>query len=232
MIIKIDNEENIGKRLDSFLVEYFKNEYSRKNICDFIAEKEVLINLKKAKSSNKLKLNDEISIDEVELDKFLNPTQALEPYNYKLDIIYEDEDLAVINKPKNMLTHPTKFDRKNTLANALLYNFKNLSSVQGEDRRGIVHRLDKNTAGLILIAKNDKAHIDLAKQIKEKSAKRKYLAIALGEFNEKEGTINKPLVHYMKDNVKMTVAPEGLEAITHFKVVEEYKGATDRKSVV
>ena len=226
MIIKIDNEENIGKRLDSFLVEYFKNEYSRKNICDFIAEKEVLINLKKAKSSNKLKLNDEISIDEVELDKFLNPTQALEPYNYKLDIVYEDEDLAVINKPKNMLTHPTKFDRKNTLANALLYNFKNLSSVQGEDRRGIVHRLDKNTAGLILIAKNDKAHIDLAKQIKEKSAKRKYLAIALGEFNEKEGTINKPLVHYMKDNVKMTVAPEGLEAITHFKVVEEYKGAT------
>ena len=225
--IQIKNKEDIKKRLDIFLVDYFENKYPRAKITSFIEKFEVKVNQKAQKASYKIKENDLIEINIEELDNYINPDMTLVPYSFNLDIKFEDEDVIVINKPKNMLTHPTKFDRDKTLCNALLAHCKdNLSNID-ESRPGIVHRLDKNTAGLIIVAKNNEAHENLAKQIKEKTAKRKYLAIALGSpFEEKKGIINKPLIHYLKDDVKMTVAPEGLEAITCYEVLEEYLGAT------
>ena len=226
--IIITNDDN-KKRLDVFIVEYFKNKYPRAKIASLIDDGVFLVNQKKQKNSYKLKINDVISFDEANLNAFLNPSNELIPWNFNLDIIYEDDDLAVINKEKNILTHPTKYDREHTLVNALLYRYQNnLSDIQGLDRLGIVHRLDKNTAGLIVIAKNNFSHVDLAKQIKEKTAKRKYLALALGNFNKKEGIIDKPLIHYLKNNVKMNVSDDdkGLKAITHYKVIEEFKGVS------
>lgn len=227
-VLKI-NESDSNKRLDVFMVQYHKNLYTRANIVKFIENGLIVVNEAKQKVSYKLKNNDEISFDAAKMDSFLNPNLVLKPYEYDLDIIYEDDDLLVINKPKNMLTHPTKYDREKTLCNALIYHCKNnLSDVSGADRLGIVHRLDKNTSGLILAAKNNSSHKNLALQIKQKSAKRKYLAIVLGEFEKKEGIINKPLVHYIKDDVKMKIANEreGLEAITQYRVIEQYKGAS------
>ena len=226
--IIITNDDN-KKRLDVFIVEYFKNKYPRAKIASLIDDGVFLVNQKKQKNSYKLKINDVISFDEANLNAFLNPSNELIPWNFNLDIIYEDDDLAVINKEKNILTHPTKYDREHTLVNALLYRYQNnLSDIQGLDRLGIIHRLDKNTAGLIVIAKNNFSHVDLAKQIKEKTAKRKYLALALGNFNKKEGIIDKPLIHYLKNNVKMNVSDDdkGLKAITHYKVIEEFKGVS------
>lgn len=226
--IIITNDDN-KKRLDVFIVEYFKNKYPRAKIASLIDDGVFLVNQKKQKNSYKLKINDVISFDEANLNAFLNPSNELIPWNFNLDILYEDDDLAVINKEKNILTHPTKYDREHTLVNALLYRYQNnLSDIQGSDRLGIVHRLDKNTAGLIVIAKNNFSHVDLAKQIKEKTAKRKYLALALGNFNKKEGIIDKPLIHYLKNNVKMNVSDDdkGLKAITHYKVIEEFKGVS------
>ena len=222
------NKEDIKKRLDVFLVEYFENKYQRAKIAKSIEEGFFIINGKAPKSSYKLKENDVIEFDFEKLDSFLNPDMTLLPYNFKLDIKYEDDDVIVINKPKDMLTHPTKYDREKTLVNALLNYTKNLSDCAGQDRLGIVHRLDKNTSGLIIIAKNNEAHKNLSEQIGKKSAKRKYLAIALGEFQEDEGEINKPLIHYLKDDVKMMIAEDdqGQEAKTLYKIKERYKGAT------
>ena len=224
--INID-ENNTKQRLDAFLVNYFENKYSRSQIVSAIEKEYFIINEKIQKASYKLKLNDEILYDENKLNDFLNPDLSLKPWEYKLDILFEDDDLIVLNKPKEMLCHPTKFEREHTLSNALLYHTKsNLSDIGGADRLGIVHRLDKNTSGLMLAAKTNFAHENLSKQIKEKSATRKYLAIALVNFEEKKGIIDKPLIHSLKDDVKMIVSPEGLEAVTHYEILEEYKGAS------
>ncbi len=230
MKITLEDEKDVGLRVDNFLVKYFENKYTRKKLVDFLEKNGISVNQKKQKISYKLKLKDEIDFDFDNFEKFLNPDKTLSPYDFKLDIIFEDDCLLIINKPKNMLTHPTKFDREKTLVNALLnYCPETLSKGLGDfDRPGIIHRLDKNTAGLIMVAKTNAAQDILALQIKEKTAKRKYLAIALGNFEEKQGIINKPLVHYLKDNVKMTIAEEneGLSAITEYKVLEEFKGAS------
>ena len=224
--IKIE-EKNTKQRLDTFLVGYFENKYSRSQIVSAIEKEYFLINEKNQKASYKLRLNDEILYDENKLNDFLNPDLSLKPWEHKLDILFEDDDLIVLNKPKEMLCHPTKFEREYTLSNALLYHTKGvLSDVGGFDRLGIVHRLDKNTSGLMLAAKTNFAHENLSKQIKEKSAIRKYLAISLVNFEEKKGIIDKPLVHSLKDDVKMMVSSDGLEAITHYEVLEEYKGAS------
>lgn len=224
--IKIE-EKNEKQRLDTFLTIYFENKYKRNKLSQAIDEKYFLINGKNQKPSYKLKLNDEISYDENKLSSFLNPDLSLKPWKHELDILFEDDDLIVLNKPKEMLCHPTKFERQNTLSNALLYHTKGkLSDIGGLDRLGIVHRLDKNTSGIMLAAKTNFAHENLSKQIKEKSAIRKYLAIVLGNFDEKKGIIDKPLIHSLKDDVKMMISSEGLRAITHYEVLEEFRGAS------
>lgn len=221
------SQDYINKRFDVFLTDYFDGKYPRNRLSLAIEDGIFQINQKKVKPSYKIKQKDEISFEDSKLNDFLNQNKELVPWEYKLDIIWEDDDVIVLNKPKEMLCHPTKFENEHTLSNALLYHTKGkLSDIGGKDRQGIVHRLDKNTSGIMLAAKNNEAHINLQKQIKEKTAKRKYLAIALVNFKEKQGIIDKPLVHYIKDDVKMTVSDTGLNAVTYYKVIEEYMGAS------
>ena len=144
----------------------------------------------------------------------------------KIEIIWEDDELLVVNKPKGMLTHPTDKNPDGTLVNALLEHCGGkLSNVGGDLRRGIVHRLDKNTAGLMLAAKTDEAHENLATQIKEKTAVRKYLAVALGNFTEEQGVIDKPLAKHLGKTVKVYATEKGAPAVTHYKVLEYFQGA-------
>lgn len=230
--IKITNQNDFKKRLDNFLVEFFENSLncSRAKIASILADGEIfLVNNVFQKASYKLKENDVIEFDDDKLNTVLNPDKRLKKYDFKLDIVYEDNDVLVINKPKEMLTHPTKFDNEKTLVNALLnYCPDTLSDILGPDRLGIVHRLDKNTSGLMLVAKNNFSHTNLANQIKEKTAKRKYLAIALGNFKEPTGIIDKPLIHYLKNDVKMVVSDDsqGLSATTIYRVIESFLGAS------
>ena len=176
--ITITDVEDVQQRTDAFLVKYFDNKYSRKTVQDLIDSGVVLINQKKQKSSYKLKLNDVVEFDEAKFSDSLTEDELI-PWDFKLDIVFEDDDVIVVNKPKQMLSHPTKYDRSHTLTNALMAHCKNLSDIGGKDRLGIVHRLDKNTSGLIICAKNNEAHFSLAEQIRVKSAKRKYLAISI-----------------------------------------------------
>lgn len=218
MVKKIIDESTAGQRLDVFI----QNELniSRKQAALFDA----LVNGVIKKPSYKLKIADCVQFSNVVND--LN--SCIQPQNIPLDIKFEDKHLLVINKPKGMLTHPTAHSNENTLVNALMYHCgNNLSNKEEPQRRGIVHRLDKNTAGLILAAKTDEAALNLQKQIREKTAQRKYLAVALGYFSHSEGIIDKPLAHYIKDNVKMKVVPEGegKDAITYYKVLEQFADA-------
>ena len=220
--IKI-NPEYKNQRLDVFLSNYLK--ISRKLALSAIDNALVLVDNMSKKPSYKLK-GDEIV--EYDLKIFEEKELVIKPWNVELDIKYEDDFLIVLNKPKNMLTHPSAYECENTLVNALLYHCGDkLSNSPEPNRRGIVHRLDKNTAGLMLAAKTDEIAKSLQEQIKTKKAKRKYLAIALGNFEQNEGIINKPLKHYMSDTVKMHVSDTigAKEAITHYRVLEKFDGA-------
>lgn len=220
--IKISSEYK-NQRLDVFLSAYLK--ISRKHSLNAIENALVRINGIIRKPSYKLR-GDEIL--EYDPKIFEENEPVISPWEFELDIKYEDDFLIVLNKPKNMLTHPTAYECDKTLVNALLYHCgDNLSGKGNPKRRGIVHRLDKNTAGLMLAAKTDEAAKSLQEQIKTKKAKRKYLAIALGNFEQNEGIINKPLKHYMSDTVKMRVSDTigAKEAITHYRVLEKFDGA-------
>ena len=186
-----------------------------------IEEGAITVNSKQIKASYKIKIGDVIKINE---SMAKNP--PIVPENIQLNIIYEDDSLLVLNKQKGILTHPTPNNTSCTLVNALLYYGCNLSDIQGDERRGIVHRLDKNTSGLILVAKTNKAHLNLQKQIQNKTAKRKYLAVVYGCIQEDSGIINKPLVHHMNKTVKMNVSNEGKEAITHYRVIQRLDDTT------
>lgn len=209
-------------RLDNAVISLCK-EFSRSKVQKMIENNYIKVNSKKAKASYKLKAGDIIEIIEKEDIK-----PAVKAQNIPLDIIYEDDYLIVLNKQKGILTHPTPLNKENSLVNALFYYGCKLSNIQGIERAGIVHRLDKNTSGLILIAKTNDAHLNLQKQIQIKSAKRKYLAVVHGIIEKNEGIINKPLVHFMNKTVKMNIAKEseGQEAITHFKVLERQEDTT------
>ncbi len=215
--------ENINKkRLDSALIEFLP-EFTRSKIQKMIENSLILVNSKPEKASYKIKTGDNIKILEKETEDI-----EIKPQNIPLDIIFEDDYLIVINKQKGILTHPTPLNKENSLVNALAFYGCNLSDIQGKERRGIVHRLDKNTSGLIMVAKTNDTHLNLQKQIREKSAKRKYLAVVYGIIEEDEGIINKPLVHFIKKTVKMNTAPEGKgqEAVTHYKVLKRYSDLT------
>ena len=215
--------ENKNQRLDVFLS--FNLKINRKQAFNAIVEGLVVVNGVKKKPSYKLNGNE---IIQYSTKIFAKKEIAIKPQNIKLDIKYEDDYVIVLNKPKNMLTHPTAYECENTLVNALLYHCgNNLSNAFEPCRRGIVHRLDKNTSGLMLIAKNDIAHKSLQEQIRNKTAIRKYLAVALGEFEKDFGVIDKPLLHYISDTVKMQVGEgEGAkEALTYYKVLEKFQGA-------
>lgn len=217
------NSEYKNQRLDVFLSAFLN--LSRKVVVQAIENGLILVEGVQKKSSYKIKGDEIIEYDP---EIFKEKEVAIEPQDIKLDIKYEDDYLIVLNKPKNMLTHPSAYETKNTLVNALLYHCgDNLSNKNEPFRRGIVHRLDKNTAGLMLAAKTDEAAGSLQEQIRTKSAIRKYLAIALGDFEQDSGVIDKPLKHYMSDTVKMQVSDTdgAKEAITYYKVLEKFQGA-------
>ena len=217
MNIKI-NEENVGNRIDSF-IPIVQKDISRSMVQKLIEQNDIKVNGKKTKHSYKLKLNDEIEIiipEAKEID--------LKAQDIPLDVIYEDNDIIVINKTKGMVVHPANGNPDGTLVNAVMNLCKDsLSGIGGEIRPGIVHRLDKDTSGAIIVAKNDKAHIVLSEQLKNHEIKKTYLALVRGIIKENEATINMPIARSKKDRKKMDVDKDGKEAITHFKVLERYK---------
>ena len=220
MLIYVDeNDEN--KRLDSFLSE-ITPDLSRSKIQNSIKSGCVLVNSATKKPSYLLKENDKI---EFELPK--DEEIKIEPQNIPLNIVYEDENMLVVNKPSGMLTHPTTIERENTLVNALLFKYgENLSNINGEFRRGILHRLDRNTSGLLMIAKNNKVHEFLANQIKEHTITKKYRAIAKGIIEQDEFEINSPIGRNSNQPHKMAVREDGKPSKTIVKVLERFKDAT------
>lgn len=220
MIIYIDeNDEN--KRLDSFLSEVTPD-LSRSKIQNFIKSGAVKVNNTIKKSSYTLKENDKIDFKIPDAQNI-----KIEPQNIPLEIIWEDENMLVVNKPSGMLTHPTTIERENTLVNALLYKYgNNLSDVNGEFRRGILHRLDRNTSGLLMVAKNNKAHEFLAEQIKNHTTTKKYRAIVKGIINKEEFEITSPIGRNPNQPHKMTTRENGKPSKTIVKVIERFKDAT------
>lgn len=219
IIIAGENEENI--RLDAYLAE-FMPELSRSKIQGFIKNSDILINGSAKKPSYSLKEGDRVEVNIPE-EKNLE----IEPENIPLDIVYEDDNMLVVNKPSGMLTHPTNMERTNTLVNALLYKFgENLSDINGDFRRGILHRLDRNTSGLLMIAKNNKSHEFLAEQIKNHTVLKKYRAILKGIFPEDEKIINLPVCRNPNQPHKMMVREDGKESTTILKVTNRFKEAT------
>ncbi len=217
MNIKI-NEENVGKRIDSF-IPLVQKEISRSMVQKLIEQKSIKVNGKDTKHSYKLKLNDEIEITIPQAKEI-----DLKAQDIPLNVIYEDNDIIVINKPKGMVVHPANGNPDGTLVNAVMNLCKDsLSGIGGEIRPGIVHRLDKDTSGAIIVAKNDKAHIALSEQLKNHEVKKTYLALVRGIIKENEATINMPIARSKKDRKKMDVDKDGKEAITHFKVLGRYK---------
>ncbi len=213
IIVEINDE-----RIDTFLAKTL--DISRSKAAKMI-EDNVLVNNKKVKNSYLVKENDKISITEYEEEEI----KAI-PEKMDLDIVYEDDDVIVVNKENGIVVHPAIGNTHHTLVNGLLYHSKELSSKNGEFRPGIVHRIDAYTTGLLMIAKNDKAHDFLAKQLNEKTVHRKYIALVWGVINNDTGTIDAPIGRDNLDRKKMAVVSGGKEAITHFKVLKRYKNAT------
>lgn len=223
MIILIDeNDENI--RLDNYLSGFF-SDISRSKIQKFIKDGQVLVNGFVKKPAYSLKNGDKLEFNKIE-----NSELKIQPQNIPLEIVYEDDNMLVVNKPSGMLTHPTSNELENTLVNALLYKYgDNLSDLNGEFRRGIVHRLDRNTSGLLMVAKNNKTHEFLANQIKEHSITKKYFAVLKGNYNGDEDRIDLPIGRHPKAPHKMAVVPVkdgGKESVTLLKVLERFKEAT------
>ncbi len=213
------NEEGI--RLDKYLATVDK-ELSRMMIQKLIEEEKVLVNKKNEKASYKVKINDKI---EIEIEKAKEA--KLKAEDIPLNVIYEDDDIIIINKEKGMVVHPGNGNPDGTLANAIMSRCKeSLSGIGGEIRPGIVHRIDKDTSGVIIVAKNDKAHLDISKQIKEHNTKKTYLALVKGIVKENEACIDMPIGRSKKDRKKMAVDKNGKKAITHFKVLKRYKDCT------
>lgn len=207
-------------RLDKYLTNHLN--YSREKIIKMIKEGTILVNDLQVKQNYLIKNNDEITI----LD-LVNDESKFIAKDIPLDIVYEDDDIIVVNKQSGLTVHPGSGNKENTLVNALLYYNKNLSTIGGLERPGVVHRIDKDTSGLIILAKNDTAHNILANYFKEKSIKRTYIALVKGIIDNTSGTIDAPIGRDEKNRLKMTVtAKNSKPAITHFKVLKRYKKYT------
>ena len=207
-------------RLDTYLssLDLFS---SRAQIQTLIKKSQIYVNGEIKKSSFPVKNDDEITA--VLSDDF---SVIIKPENLSLDVVYEDDDIIVVNKPKNMLTHPTQKETTGTLVNALLYRYgySGLSDINGVLRPGIVHRLDRNTPGLLMAAKNNPAHVFLANQIKNKTAVRKYHAVVFGKFDDESGVIDLPIARNPNKPEKMAVIEGGKPSVTEYKVIEQFDG--------
>ena len=208
-------------RLDAYISSKETN-LSRTNVQRLIEEGNILVNGQKKKISYKVQIGDNIEINIPEAKE-----TTLKAENIPVEVIYEDNDIIVVNKPKGMVVHPANGNPDGTLVNAIMAMCKgSLSGIGGEIRPGIVHRLDKDTSGLLIVAKNDLAHINMSNQIKDRQVKKIYIALVKGNINENEATINMPIGRSTKDRKKMAVRKDGKEAVTHFKVLKRYKDYT------
>lgn len=221
MILKITDEKNVNKRLDIYLSEQL--DYSRNHISNVLKQDKILLNNKIVnKSSTKLKMNDEIvfeDIETVDLD--------VKEENIPINIIYEDDDVLIIDKEKGMVVHPSNGHNEGTLVNAIMYHCKdNLSSINGVIRPGIVHRIDKDTSGILCICKNDKAHQNISNQFKEHTNVRKYKTIVKGVLKNDDGIIEKPIARDKKNRLRMAIDKNGKNAITKYRVIERFNNYT------
>ncbi|MCI2947278.1 23S rRNA pseudouridine1911/1915/1917 synthase [Staphylococcus caledonicus] len=217
---KIDNEQHVGQRIDKLLSD-MNTDWSRSQIQDWIKEELVTVNDKLIKSNYKVKMSDHIVVTEKEVVE-----ADIQPENLNLDIYYEDKDVAIVYKPKGMVVHPSPGHYTGTLVNGLMYQIKDLSGINGEIRPGIVHRIDKDTSGLLMVAKNDIAHRGLVEQLVDKTVKRKYIALVHGNIPHDYGTIDAPIGRNEKDRQSMDVVDNGKEAVTHFNVLEHFNDYT------
>lgn len=203
-------------RVDKYLAD--NTDYSRNLILNLIKNGDILVNGRKIKPSYKVKCGDEITINNVKTD-----TKDITPWDYPLDIVYEDDDIIIVNKPSGMVVHPGNGNKDHTLVNALKSYTDKLSDINGE-RLGIVHRIDKDTSGLIIVAKTNKAHEILGQYFKEHSIKREYIALLCGIFPHDTATIDAPIGRDEKNRLRMTVTPNNSKrAVTHLEVLKRYK---------
>lgn len=214
------DQDSINLRLDLFLSSQFEDK-SRSYIQNLIEEGNIKINGVLKKSNYKLKINDKVDVVIPE------PTELnIEPEDIPLDILYEDSEVIVVNKPQGMVVHPAAGVYNGTLVNALLNHCKDLSGINGVARPGIVHRIDKDTSGVLVVAKNDNAHNKLAEQFKDHSMTRSYIALVEGILKNDEGTIDAPLGRHPVERTKIAVIKDGRRAVTHYKVLERLKNYT------
>ena len=217
----IVKDDEVGKRIDSYLSNK-DNEISRVAVQRLIKNDKILVNGKSTKASYKVQENDNIKVEEEKPKEI-----SLKPQDIPVEIIYEDKDIIVVNKPKGMVVHPANGNPDGTLVNSLMLICKDsLSGIGGEIRPGIVHRLDKDTSGVIVVAKNDKAHINLSEQIKNHKVEKTYIALVKGVVKANEATIDMPIGRSTKDRKKMAVTKTGKNAITHFKVIKRFHNYT------
>jgi len=217
----IINSETQNIRLDK-AITILNPELSRSMIQKMLEDGNILVNGKQEKASYKTKLNDKLDVEEVIAKEI-----ELKAQDIPVDVIYEDKDIIVVNKPKGMVVHPANGNPDGTLVNAIMNICKDsLSGIGGEIRPGIVHRIDKDTSGLLIIAKNDKAHINLSQQIKNREITKKYVALVRGVIKENNATIDMPIGRSDKDRKKMAVRKDGKNAVTHFDVIKRYNGYT------
>ena len=215
---KIVCDESI--RIDLYLSK--KTDYSRSTISKMIKNKTILVNGKEIKNSYQLKIGDIIEVGE-----YKEENMNIEPENIPIEIVYEDDDVIVVDKPNGMVVHPAVGNAKGTLVNALLYHSKKLSDINGEFRPGIVHRIDAYTTGLLMVAKNNKSHEILSEELSKKETTRKYIALVWGVINEDTATIDAPIGRDAQDRKKMAVTSiNSKDAVTHLRVLKRYKSAT------
>ena len=220
MELKIEENKYVGVRLDKVLTEILEDK-TRNYILKMIEEGKILVNGKTFKPSQKALLKDVITILDIEPKPL-----ELKAEDLNLDIVYEDSDVVVVNKPKGMVVHPGAGNQDGTLVSGLLYEIDDLAEINGVIRPGIVHRIDKDTTGLLMIAKNDKASLSLTEQLKNHACKRKYHALVYGEISENRGKITAPIGRSKEDRKKMAVDKDGKNAVTHFTVLKRFKGYT------
>lgn len=219
--VTVDIDDSlVGLRLDVLLKETLE-EMSRSQIQKLIDDGNVKVNDKTIKSNYKARAKDIVTV-EIPCPKILN----IIPEDIDIEIIYEDEDIVIINKPQGMVVHPAAGNYNGTLVNALLAKCTNLSGINGVIRPGIVHRIDKDTSGILVVAKNDRAHRVLSEQIKEHTVNRIYVALVEGTIKEPTGTIDMPIGRHPVHRKKMAINKNGRNAITHYSVIENFKGYT------
>ena len=212
-------EETNNERIDTYLMN--NTEYTRSKIQKMLKNGDIKVNNNLVKNSYNVKLNDVIEIKDILLEEM-----HAEPEEMDLDIVYEDDDVIVVNKANGVVVHPAIGNNHGTLVNGLLYHSKNLSNINGEFRPGIVHRIDAYTTGLLMVAKNDSSHEILAKELADKKTTRKYWALVWGVINHDTGTVDAPIGRDTSDRKKMSVTDvNSKDAVTHFKVLERYKDA-------